>query len=786
MKDEAQLQLILLIPLSLNFVNKLYKNIKLNKIKLLDDDYNSTLRDNDDGQHVNNANQQNFINSNFNLSLIYYKLENDIILNQLLKYRNLKGHRFYNRLLSLIEFTICLVMLMSLSFNYTHILTYLPNFLYWLHLSYLSLKSLIKSHDEFSFEKLILSSIYLVYNLLSFYLSFNNFSNQFILSLSSTIIFISLSLFSPYQTNNVSNNTSLDKDHPDCLEEPRSLFSRFWFLHLDNFIYKHFKNSLNKLSEIPSLRSDNLTTFNLLKFRSTSNSPPAPSTFIPRLFLTFKFDLMYMVIMSTFKSLFTFSAPFFLEKILHHISNRKSNDNDYQPYIYALALFVGQVLSSLFNQQALLVGRKLCINLRSILISEIFLKSLRKKFDSNNSNNKDNNNNIESNESSSIGRITNLVSVDSFKVGDITAYLHFVFPECPLTIILAIFGLYRLLGYSALIGVSVLVLTLPLTYFVNGLFVKYQKQLLAAIDVRLDATTEVLSNISIIKISGWSDRFFKLLGESRAKELMILKKRFGIWSLNAVLMWGSPMLVMICTFTAHTKLFNNPLLSQEAFTALLLFSILRSPLEVLPEVIIHVLQGRVSCIRIADYLSNENDTSKYQQLSGPKEIGDPVVGFRNATLTYQNSDFRLSNLNLDFPIGKFSVIAGPVGSGKSSLLDSLLGELNLLNGRVFMPCAMNSDEIPIDPILNLKESVAYCSQSPFLLSTSIKQNIVFGSHFNEDRYYHVLKCCSLLPDLELFDDGDETEVGEKGTACSGGQKVRKKSYTKLITNLTFC
>lgn len=204
-------------------------------------------------------------------------------------------------------------------------------------------------------------------------------------------------------------------------------------------------------------------------------------------------------------------------------------------------------------------------------------------------------------------------------------------------------------------------------------------------------------------------------------------------------------------------------------------SILRFPLEVLPEVVVHVLQAKISCERIAEFINNEADTSKYQQLSGPKEIGDPTIGFKNATLVYDGDDsqgFALRKVNLDFPVGKFSVVAGPVGSGKTSLLDSLLGELSLVDGRVFMPCSMNADEVITDERTGLKDTVAYAPQAPFLLSTTIKENILFGSPFNKKRYEEVLKACALLPDLALFDDGDETEVGEKGTTCSGGQKAR--------------
>lgn len=111
-----------------------------------------------------------------------------------------------------------------------------------------------------------------------------------------------------------------------------------------------------------------------------------------------------------------------------------------------------------------------------------------------------------------------------------------------------------------------------------------------------------------------------------------------------------------------------------------------------------------------------------------------------------------------------------VGSGKTTLLLSLLGETNRLSGAAFLPCPVvrSSGE---DPSI-LTETSAYCSQAPFLMSDTIKENILFGAIFNEARYNAVLDACALSPDLKMLDLGDATEVGEKGTVLSGGQKAR--------------
>lgn len=109
--------------------------------------------------------------------------------------------------------------------------------------------------------------------------------------------------------------------------------------------------------------------------------------------------------------------------------------------------------------------------------------------------------------------------------------------------------------------------------------------------------------------------------------------------------------------------------------------------------------------------------------------------------------------------------------GKSSLLYALLGEMNLMNGSCFLPSPIVRP-VDIDPGEILTDSVAFCAQTPWLLNDTIRNNILFGLTYNERRYRQVLYACALLPDLAVLELGDKTQVGEKGTALSGGQKAR--------------
>lgn len=120
--------------------------------------------------------------------------------------------------------------------------------------------------------------------------------------------------------------------------------------------------------------------------------------------------------------------------------------------------------------------------------------------------------------------------------------------------------------------------------------------------------------------------------------------------------------------------------------------------------------------------------------------------------------FQLTDLNVDFPTGKLSVVSGPTGSGKTAILTALLGEMELIEGHSYLP----KQTTQVDSETGLRNSIAYAAQTPWLQQKSIKDNILFGEEFNEERYEATLEACALVPDLDILEDGDQTEIGAKG------------------------
>ncbi|GAA5828043.1 hypothetical protein JCM11251_005706 [Rhodosporidiobolus azoricus] len=550
-------------------------------------------------------------------------------------------------------------------------------------------------------------------------------------------------------------------------------------------------------------------------------------------------ELVAQNVYSIIRVAFTGVPPLMLKGILAHIAKRNRGEPSptHVAVLYAWALFISTVVGSLGSSQSLFIGRRICIRLRSIIVGEVFTKALRRKDQAGSSSSsapsaaptrvaspspdveivaageaeaapgeaiapvvavktvthgeeqevqpgsapaktEEELEQLEEElDKATSGKVMNLISIDTFRLSEICAYLHFLTSEMPLQIVVVLYLLYQVVGVSALAGVAVFLVIMPIQGKLGALFNKYQLQLLAAADQRLTLTTEVIGQIRMVKYFAWERKFLEKMDQVRRKELGALWRRALATTFAGNLMFGTPVIVAVVTFTFLTKVMKEELTAEVAFTALALFNVLRTPLEGFTDMFVSVLQALVSLGRIDEYL-HEEETHKYSVLVEPPSDTQCKVGFVNGTFTWAAEEearqdpnvFRLENLNLRFPEGKLSIILGPVGSGKTTILMSLLGETNRLFGAAFLPSPVirSSDA---DPSI-LTDTTAYAAQSPWLLSATIKENILFGSKFDAKRYKKVLEACALVQDLKQFELSDETEVGEKGTVLSGGQKAR--------------
>ncbi|ODQ52501.1 hypothetical protein SAICODRAFT_93382 [Saitoella complicata NRRL Y-17804] len=582
-----------------------------------------------------------------------------------------------------------------------------------------------------------------------------------------------------------------------------SVFSTFTFSWVNAIIYKGFRKSL-QMSDVWDLRRDDHAYQVVNAFRKTKRASSLAWTLI-RFFDRY---LWAQTFWALGYSLLTFAPVLCLKQILELVDKPEGTSRELL-WLYIIGLFVGTVACSIGNGQALYIGRRICIRLRAIIIGEVYSKALRRRdvaaaaaaeakdLEDIDKSKDDKDKKEETADPANHGAIINLMAVDAFKVAEICAYLHYLTAGVPIQIIVAIFLLYRVLGWSAIAGVASMFLLMPLNYYISRTFSKIQGELMAVTDKRINTMNEIMSSIRIIKYFAWEERFFALVDETRRAELKQLARRFTFWCFAGLVFYASPIIITLVTFFVYTKIAHQELTAPVAFTSLSLFNVLRIPLDQLADMLTNVLQSKVSLNRVEKFL-DEEETLKYEQLS--QQLHDeqgPFVGFKNANFTWASkaeleregtlvagkSAFQLRDLNVRFPSGALSLIVGPTGSGKSSLLMALLGEMTPIDGEVYLPGGGRPrEQMVIDPQTGLTESVAYCAQQAWLLNDTIRNNILFASPYNKKRYSAVIRACALTRDLEILNAGDQTEVGDKGIALSGGQKQRISLARALYSN----
>jgi ABC-type multidrug transport system fused ATPase/permease subunit len=597
-----------------------------------------------------------------------------------------------------------------------------------------------------------------------------------------------------------------------------SLFSLATFAWIDPILWQGYKEPL-EIDKVWNLIPHDKAANVLANYRQVKKT----TSLALHLAGYFKGMLILQCLYAVLSGFLTFAPTLLLRAILRYVETPTIAPRNVL-WLCVILLPVTDMLRSIGDNQALWIGRKVCIRIRAIIIGEIYAKALRRKaasgghsslgktddetaktawqrlkkvFGLGKKSKKEaqadkNSASKESDEQANLGTIINLMSVDSFKISECTSYLHFLLASAPTMLGVSIALLWQVMGLSAIPGLIVMALLLPINIFLARGFSYTQKKIMAATDKRIHTTNEILQNIRIIKYFAWEERLGAIVNEKRRVELKALRNRYIVWAL-AVAIWNTvPILITFFSFLMYTKIEGKPLYPSVAFTAISLFLLLRIPLDQLGDMLAHVQEAKVSVDRVEEFLM-EDETEKYQQLGQDNvdEEGRRVIGFRDATFIWGSKDaaaadgsvaFRLLDINVDFKIGKLNLIAGPTGSGKTSMLMALLGEMTLIKGKVYLPGGHSREDVRPDPATGLANTCAYVAQTAWLVNANIKENILFAAPYDEKRYKDVLVACALERDLEILDNGDQTLVGENGITLSGGQKQRISLARAVYSN----
>lgn len=359
----------------------------------------------------------------------------------------------------------------------------------------------------------------------------------------------------------------------------------------------------------------------------------------------------------------------------------------------------------------------------------------------------------------SSGDIVNLMSVDATRLQDLCTY-GLISISGPIQITLAFISLYNLLGWSAFVGVGIMIISIPINTSIARILKGLQEQQMKNRDKRTRLMSELLANIKSIKLYSWEYTFIrKILQTRNSQELKMLKKIGIVTACNSALWSGIPLLVAFCSFATAAITSSQPLTSDVIFPAISLFMLLQFPLAMFSQVTSNIIEAIVSVQRLSSFLTAEELQPHARKLEQSVELQ-----FDDVVLTIKDADFSWSSqaieptleaINLLVKKGELVAILGRVGAGKTSLLSAIIGDMTRREGQVIV-----------------RGSVAYASQNPWIMSATVRENILFSHEYEETFYNMVIDACALSQDIALFARGDLTEVGEKGITLSGGQRAR--------------
>ncbi|KAF7319425.1 ABC protein [Mycena chlorophos] len=416
-------------------------------------------------------------------------------------------------------------------------------------------------------------------------------------------------------------------------------------------------------------------------------------------------------------------------------------------------------------------------------------------------------------------QLLNFVSADISRVDMAAQWFHAAW-TAPIQVTVCLIILLVQLGPSALAGFGLFILIIPLQRSIMARQFRDRRKSLHWTDLRASITAEIVGAMRIVKYFCYEKSFLDRISEVRTMELKgIIKilhsasaKHVTFHSFPIALAFSLPVLAATLAFVVYTS--SGSLDVAVIFSSFSLFQLLRQPMMFLPRSLSATADAltavqRLSVIMRAETRSEapdfgsgggsapaddpekekekpstkrdtpfEIDESMSDALvvndcswvwEGPPPVNDkggkgskgkggkkPAKDVeKDSALPDGYEPFRIDNLNMRVPRGSLVAIVGRVGSGKSTLLQGIIGEMRNTGGSwVF------------------GGRVAYCPQTAWIQNCTLRDNVLFGRPFDEQRYWQVIEDACLLPDLKLLADGDLTEIGEKGINLSGGQKQR--------------
>ncbi|GAA5816352.1 hypothetical protein MFLAVUS_009880 [Mucor flavus] len=570
------------------------------------------------------------------------------------------------------------------------------------------------------------------------------------------------------------------------LESCASPLSSITFSWMNPLLKLAFKSRLTSAS-LWALPTRQRARENYRLFTETSTSIISMKTMIQRIYQSNRKIVVCQFMTAIAAVLFHYANPFFLRKLLNYIQehhHQQGHESSEVGYLYCVALFACNVVSTLVASQTLLWGRRWHVTITHMLNAEIYAHALRLKVVNHTKKNRSQQDDEEEEEEEgedeeeeededqdeSIQQRASLMSQDTERLAELASYLH-IFYTCPLEIAAGVIFLYQILGNSFLAGLIVMVVALPSTHYISRRLMMAQTHLADAKSWRLRLLRELCEGIKTIKFLASERRWEQAITNARDDELVKLIKLYTQNTILGLIWFATPVFVTTISFAWYTMVEKKTLDASTAFVSIVLFGMLRDPLNVMPQAFMAYSDAKISLGHITTFLNTPEREHKQQQ-TYEEQI---KVGFGTNCIfewpqQQQQTNFKLVVPPTLFPVSKLSIISGSQCTGKTSVLAALLGDMEG-NGQVWLPSRYSTMDKMRDRSL-LLHKVAYVAQQPWIEHGTIRENILFSEPWDDTRYRAVLHQCDLLRDLSLFDNGDLTCTSDRG--ISGSEIMQHK------------